>query len=52
VAFGTSGDIGYLRTLMAENAFRYEIVAHRSLERELMTVDYYTHRVTRAEPPG
>jgi len=48
VAFGTSGDLGYLHSLVAEAGMRYEIVAHRALERELMTVDYYTHRITRA----
>jgi release factor glutamine methyltransferase len=47
VLFGTSGDLGYLRTLIAETGFRFEIVAHRSLERPEMTVDYYTHRITR-----
>jgi release factor glutamine methyltransferase len=47
VAFASSGDLGYLRSLVAQAGMRYEIVAHRSLERELMTVDYYTHRITR-----
>jgi release factor glutamine methyltransferase len=48
VFFGTSGDLGYLRLLIGEAGLRYEVVAHRALERAEMTVDYYVHRLTRA----
>jgi hypothetical protein len=52
VFFGTWGDLGYLRSLITETGFRFEIVAHRALERPEMTVDYYTHRLTRARLRG
>ena len=50
IAFGSSGDIAYLRRLIAAAGFEYEIVAHRDLAKDGMTIDYYTHRLTRA--PG
>jgi release factor glutamine methyltransferase len=48
VLFGTSGDLGYLLRLIGEAGLRYEVVGHRRLPREEMTVDYYVHRITRA----
>src|SRR6266542_3086576 len=49
VFFGTSGDLGYLRRLLAEEGFHAEVVAHRDLVKDGMRVDYYTYRVTRAK---
>lgn len=45
--FGTSGDLGYLLELLAEEGFAAEVVAHRELSRDGIRVDYYTYRVTR-----
>jgi release factor glutamine methyltransferase len=47
VLFGTSGDLGYLLRLITEAGLRYEVVGHRRLPGEEMTVDYYVHRITR-----
>jgi release factor glutamine methyltransferase len=48
IFFGTSGDLGYLRQLFAEEGFAAEVVGHRELVKDEMRVDYYTYRVTRA----
>jgi len=47
IFFGTSGDLGYLRQLLAEEGFRIEILNHREMIKDGIRVDYYTHRVTR-----
>jgi release factor glutamine methyltransferase len=46
IFFGTSGDLGYLETLMAEEGFSSEAVAHDELVREGWRVDYFVFRVT------
>jgi release factor glutamine methyltransferase len=48
IFFGTSGDLGYLRQLLAEKGFAAEVLGHRELVKDGMRVDYYTYRVTRA----
>jgi release factor glutamine methyltransferase len=45
VFFGTSGDLGYLRQLIAEEAFTAETIAHDNLVRDGRQVDYYTFRL-------
>lgn len=47
LCFGSSGDLNYLYQLIDEHLFQKEIVAHRSLEKEGILVDYYTFRLTR-----
>jgi release factor glutamine methyltransferase len=47
IFFGTSGDLGYLRRLLAEEGFRIDILSHRTKVKDGIRVDYYTHRVTR-----
>jgi release factor glutamine methyltransferase len=42
IFFGTSGDLGYLRRLIAEEHFTSTTVAEDSLEREGWTVEYVT----------
>lgn len=46
IFFGTSGDLGHLRSLVDAAGFHSEVVAHDDLEREGVTVDYYTFRLT------
>ena len=45
--FGTSGDLGYLRQLLADESYAVEVIAHRQIAKDEMRVDYYTYRVTR-----
>jgi release factor glutamine methyltransferase len=45
--FGTSGDIAYVRELIAEAGLEATVVAQESLERDGWTVDYFTFRLTR-----
>jgi release factor glutamine methyltransferase len=45
VFFGTSGDLGYLRQLIDEEAFTAEIVAHGDVVRDGTQVEYYTFRL-------
>ena len=47
IFFGASGDLGYLRRLLAEEGFVVEVLAHREALKGKILVDYYTHRVTR-----
>jgi release factor glutamine methyltransferase len=49
ISFGTSGDLGYLRTLMTSKGFSAEIVAHDDLVRDGWRVEYFTFRVTQAQ---
>lgn len=42
IFFGTSGDLGYLRRLVAEEHFSVVTVAHDTLERDGWTVEYHT----------
>jgi release factor glutamine methyltransferase len=49
ISFGTSGDVGYLETLMTSAGFSAEIVAHDDLVRDGWRVEYFAFRVTRAE---
>jgi release factor glutamine methyltransferase len=46
IFFGTSGDLGYLQGLIAEQGFSAEVVAHDDLVRDGWRVDYFTYRVT------
>lgn len=45
VSFGSSGDLAYLRQLIVAAGFSSEVVAHRSLTRDAVTVDYFTFRL-------
>lgn len=45
--FGTSGDLGYLHRLLADEGFTAETLAHADTVKDGMRVDYYTYRVTR-----
>lgn len=47
IAFGTSGDLGYLRGLIDEQRFRTEVVAQRELVKDGVRVDYYVFRIER-----
>jgi release factor glutamine methyltransferase len=47
IFFGTSGDLGYLRQLLAEEGFGVEVLGHREVLKDGIPVHYYTHRVTR-----
>jgi release factor glutamine methyltransferase len=42
IFFATSGDLGYLRRLVAEEHFSAVTVAHDTLERDGWTVEYLT----------
>jgi release factor glutamine methyltransferase len=46
IFFGTSGDLGYLQSLIAQEELSSEVVAHDDLVRDGWTVDYFTFRVT------
>lgn len=46
IAFGTSGDLGYLRSLIDEQRLRTEVLARRELVRDGVRVDYYVFRLT------
>ena len=46
IAFGTSGDLGYLRGLIEEQRLRTEVVAQRDLVRDGQRVDYYVFRLS------
>lgn len=48
IFFGTSGDLGYLERLAAEESFTKTVVAHRDLVKDGWRVDYYTFRMTPA----
>jgi release factor glutamine methyltransferase len=45
IFFGTSGDLGYLERLIADEGFSSEVVAHDNLTREGWQVDYFTFRL-------
>lgn len=49
ISFGSSGDIEYLYKLMREHQFKFDVVAHRDLQRAGMTVDYFTFLVRRVD---
>ena len=46
IGFGTSGDIAYLRHLMATNGFDAAVVASLAGDRDGVPVEYFTFRVT------
>jgi release factor glutamine methyltransferase len=46
IFFGTSGDLGYLQSLMTDEGFASEVVAHDDLTRDGWKIDYFTFRVT------
>jgi release factor glutamine methyltransferase len=47
ICFGTSGDLDYLNQLIHKHKFTSEVIAHRSLKKEGIEVDYYTFRLTK-----
>lgn len=46
IFFGTSGDLDYLTTLIAEHGFTAEVIARDRLTRDEWTVEYFTFLVT------
>ena len=46
VFFGSSGDLGYLQRLVAEEGFRIEVLARRMLVEDGWQVEYITYRLT------
>jgi release factor glutamine methyltransferase len=42
ICFGSSGDIEYLYELINKTKLKKEIIAHRRLEKDGLTIDYYT----------
>jgi release factor glutamine methyltransferase len=46
IFFGTSGDLGYLHRLMAEEGFRWQSLAHDDVVRDGWKVDYFTFLVS------
>lgn len=51
IFFGTSGDMGYLRQILAEENYAVEVLAKREMQKGDTRVSYCTHRVTRNRPP-
>ena len=51
IAFGTSGDIAYLRRLIGANGFDAAVVASLAGDRDGVPVEYCTFRVTRDGAP-
>jgi release factor glutamine methyltransferase len=47
IFFGTSGDLGYLQQLFAQERYDAEVVASDTLAKDGLTVEYFTFRVTR-----
>jgi release factor glutamine methyltransferase len=46
IFFGSSGDLGYLQQLIAQHRFHAAIVAHQTLVRDDMQVEYFTYRLS------
>ena len=46
ISFGTSGDLAYLKVLLAEEGFSAEVVARDELTRDGWKVEYFAFRVT------
>lgn len=46
IFFGTSGDLGYLKHLIAQQGFRAETVANQDLVKDGMRVEYFTYRLS------
>jgi release factor glutamine methyltransferase len=46
VFFGSSGDLGYLQRLVAEEKFRTEVLAHKKDMKDGRRVEYFTYRFT------
>ena len=46
IFFGTSGDLGYLKALIAEAGFIAEVIAHEDLVRDGWKVEYFTFRLS------
>jgi release factor glutamine methyltransferase len=46
IFFGTSGDLGYLHSLIEANGFAHTTVASQELTRRGTTVSYVTYRLT------
>ena len=46
VFFGSSGDLGYLQRLVAEEGFRTEVLARKMLVEDGWQVEYITYRLT------
>ncbi|MBS2962890.1 methyltransferase [Actinocrinis puniceicyclus] len=52
IAFGTSGDLGYLRGLVERQRLRTEVVARRELVRDGVRVEYFVFRLTPPNQPA
>ena len=46
VFFGSSGDLGYLQRLIAEEGFGTEVMARKTLVKDSRQVEYITYRLT------
>lgn len=46
VFFGSSGDLGYLQRLVAEEGFGSEVIARKTLAKDGGQVEYVTYRIT------
>jgi release factor glutamine methyltransferase len=46
IFFGTSGDMSYLQRLMADEGFTWTVAAQLAGEKDGITVEYATFRVT------
>jgi len=46
IFFGTSGDLEYLKRLVAQQGFRAEPVAHQDLVKDGVRVEYFTYRLS------
>ena len=46
VFFGSSGDLGYLQRLVAEEGFRTKVLARKTLVEDGWQVEYITYRLT------
>ncbi|MEZ5192078.1 MAG: hypothetical protein R2734_05970 [Nocardioides sp.] len=49
IFFGTSGDLGYLQTLMAATGFDAEPIARDKQEADGVSVEYFTFHVQRQQ---
>ncbi len=46
VFFGSSGDLGYVQQLIAEERFGKEVLARKTLAEDGWQVEYVTYRLT------
>lgn len=50
IAFGTSGDLGYLRSLIDRSGLACEVVDERELDKDGWQVNYYVYRLQHDRP--